>query len=190
MEEIAHVDQLTITPITLEEYRKIPETMLPIEVINGYLIRYPVPYDSHQRVLGGLLVVVAEIVKRVGGQVLLGPLDTYLGENVLQPDLLYISGIESRCQHGDDGFLHGAPDLVAEVVHGERERYDRGVKFNIYEQYSVREYWLVDPEAIYVEVYILKGGKLTRLGAFGPGETFTSTVLKSEIGVGDIFKQP
>ena len=41
----------------------------------------------------------------------------------------------------------------------------------------MREYWLVEPEAQYVEVWRPINGKFDQLGVFGPGETFISAVL-------------
>jgi Uma2 family endonuclease len=56
---------------------------------------------------------------------------------------------------------------------------DRGRKFQLYKQYGVREYWLIDPGGRYVEVYRHNGEKFDRLGVFIAGKPFTSVVLNS-----------
>ncbi len=54
---------------------------------------------------------------------------------------------------------------------------DRSTKYELYEQYGVREYWLTDPDADYIEVNTLMAGKFARVGVFGPGAAFVSQVL-------------
>ncbi len=58
----------------------------------------------------------------------------------------------------------------------------------LYEKYGVREYWLVDPQAQYIEVWRLEDGKFVPKGVFGPGETFVVPVLGDKlVEVGTIF---
>ncbi len=54
---------------------------------------------------------------------------------------------------------YGASDLVVEVLSPRTAKNDRGDKKDIYEQYGVREYWLAEPLARSVEVYVLQDGK-------------------------------
>jgi Uma2 family endonuclease len=59
----------------------------------------------------------------------------------------------------DDG-IHGAPDLVVEVMSPNTGTKDKGYKKRLYERYGVKEYWLVDTTSRYVDVYLLDGGRL------------------------------
>lgn len=59
-------------------------------------------------------------------------------------------------------------------------RKDHGAKDALYEQFGVREYWLVDPAEQYAEVYTLENSQYRRLGLFEPGQTFTSPVLSGQ----------
>ena len=51
--------------------------------------------------------------------------------------------------------IHGAPDLVVEVLSPRTKNNDKGYKFRIYEHYGVKEYWLVDISNKTIEVYLL-----------------------------------
>ena len=55
--------------------------------------------------------------------------------------------------------IHGAPDLVIEVLSPGTAKYDRGRKKDVYEQCGVREYWIVSTGDKSVEQYLLQDGK-------------------------------
>jgi Uma2 family endonuclease len=168
------VTQITKTRISLAEALAMPESLMPMEYISGELIRYPLPKEPHGRTVGDVLFFLAQNVSI--GTVLHGPLDIFLGENVLQPDIVWIS-LDSCCQTAKDGYLYGAPDLVVEILEDGRDFYDRGVKFKLYEQYCTREYWLIEPNAKFVEVYRRVYGHFERQGIWSLGEVFHSAVL-------------
>jgi Uma2 family endonuclease len=50
----------------------------------------------------------------------------------------------------------GAPDLIVEVLSPSTLKYDWNYKFNLYETAGVREYWIVDPKAKVVNVFLLQ----------------------------------
>ena len=54
--------------------------------------------------------------------------------------------------------VHGAPDLVVEVLSPGTARYDKGHKKSVYEHHGVREYWIVSPVERSVEQYVLEDG--------------------------------
>ena len=49
--------------------------------------------------------------------------------------------------------MHGAPDLVIEILSPGTRRVDEVTKRRLYERVDVREYWIVDPELEAVKVY-------------------------------------
>jgi len=53
--------------------------------------------------------------------------------------------------------IHGAPDLVVEVLSPSSAKYDRAHKKDSYAKAGVREYWLVSPGDKSVEVYRTNG---------------------------------
>jgi Uma2 family endonuclease len=163
--------------ITAAEYAQLPETNLPAELIDGAVVKAPTPRHIHQKLVFRLAKQV-ETLAAGQGEVNIAPLDVYLDEhNVVQPDVFWVGGAESRCQLGDEGYWHGAPDLVIEVLSPGTARHDRREKFQLYEKHGAREYWLVDPEGRYAEVWTQVDGRFEYVGLFGPDEQMRSPVL-------------
>jgi Uma2 family endonuclease len=53
----------------------------------------------------------------------------------------------------------------------------------------VEEYWIVDPEARTIQVFVLREGRYQLLGKWGEGEAARSEVLEGfEVAVKEIFK--
>lgn len=74
--------------------------------------------------------------------------------------------------------LRGRSDLIIEVISEGNRTHDTVVKYQDYERYGVREYWLVDPRERHIRVYTLEGGRYQLLGVFAPGEQAASRVLE------------
>ena len=165
---------ITRTRMTLDEFKTLPESMDHIELIDGELIMSPAPKYKHQKTVGNTFVVLKQLPQ---GTTVISPMDVYLDENVLQPDVFWVSGADSPCSLGDDGYWHGAPDLVVEVLSASTARRDHGVKFGLYEQYGTREYWLLDAEGEFVEVFHREDDALVRSGVYGAGDSFALSVL-------------
>lgn len=168
--------ELTQTRMRIEDFLALPESNLPTELIDGQVIKSPSPKDLHQKLSLRLVQILLQQLS--GGELRYSPTDVYLDElNVVQPDIFWVSGPESRCQLGEDDYWHGAPDLVVEILSQGTARYDKVDKFRLYEQHGTREYWIVEPKAQYVEVWQLLEGKFQHQGVFGPDESFVSAVL-------------
>ena len=81
--------------------------------------------------------------------------DVYLDDkNRYIPDVMIVC---DRSKIHDDG-IHGAPDLVVEVLSPSTMTQDRGVKMRHYAAADVREYWIVSPFEKCVEVYLNHDG--------------------------------
>jgi Uma2 family endonuclease len=72
--------------------------------------------------------------------------------DVVQPDICVICDLSKL----DDRGCVGAPDLIVEVLSPTTLKYDWNYKFNLYEKAGVREYWIVDPKAKTVAVFLLQ----------------------------------
>lgn len=191
----------TTVRYTYHDYLLLPECRRG-EIIFGDLVMEPQPAYGHQLVVKNLLKLIDRHVSLMKtGVVLPGPLDVILSEyNIVLPDIIYIS---RENYHIIRRKIHGAPDLIVEVLSARDAGRDRELKMKLYARHGVREYWLADPDAKTVEVYAL-AGRLPRTekdpassgyyelhGIFGPGSVITSRVLDAfEAGVDDIFTRP
>src|SRR5262245_18528912 len=147
--------EIARTKLTKADYQALPESNLPMERIHGELIVSPTPIHAHQKVVFKAAKVVEQLAP--GGEVVIAPMDVYFGEDDnVQPDVFWVSGTESRCKLGEDGYWYGAPDLVIEVLSPSTEYRDRHDKYELYEQHGVQEYWPVNTVARFIEVYRLE----------------------------------
>lgn len=166
---------LILFQMTATEFAQLPESNKIIELINGEVIVSPALIDKHQATLGNLAFALPAL--QPAGEWRFAPSDVYLDDlNVVQPDLFWVSDENPNC-HLIENYWHGAPDLVIEILSPGTSRRDRDVKYSLYERTGVREYWLVDAQELYIEVYGLQDGKFTRQGLYGLGDSFVTSVL-------------
>lgn len=132
------------------------------ELVDGFVRMMGAPLRIHQEVSGNLYSSLRDIVKHSGGgcRVYSAPFEVRFPEGdepdgeiktVLQPDVCVVCDLSKLRRRG----CRGAPDLVIEILSLSSLRHDVDTKFHIYERHGVREYWVVDPVACGVNVYIL-----------------------------------
>lgn len=162
------------TKMTAKAFLELPETNLPTELIDGELTESPTPIPDHQNTSVELIIVLRGLIPN--GKLYHAPIDVYFDEaNIVQPDIVWVAD-DGLCFIGEKR-LEGAPDLVVEILSPSTARRDKNKKFSLYEKHGVREYWLVDPLAQYIEVWRLENGNFVPKGVFGPGDTFVAAVL-------------
>jgi Uma2 family endonuclease len=88
-------------------------------------------------------------------RVFVSPVDVFLGENTVQPDLLAVCDPAKISERGIDG----PPDLVVEVLSASTAGKDLTRKRWIYEAAGVPEYLTVDPEERVGVLLRLEGGR-------------------------------
>ena len=85
-------------------------------------------------------------------------------------------------------FLRVALDWIAEVLSTRTASRDRGEKKAIYAANRVREYWLVDPRARTVTVFVLDNGRYDAGTCHAEGELVRSEVFAGlALGVSDLL---
>ncbi len=150
-----------VPPAGLGPYRRDDYEALPdeprCELIFGRFQVSPSPTPLHQFLIIALSQELHRIAMAHGGLALTAPTDVVFADHsVVQPDILYFSQ--------DQGFLHGRtletpPDLLVEILSPSTGRRDRSEKLNLYAEFGVREYWIVDPQLRQVEILVNRAGQ-------------------------------
>lgn len=150
----------------MEVFQNLPEGTLA-QLINNQLTMSPAPSDTHQKILDKIYRRLGDHVEENHlGQTRPAPYDVYLNRrNAYQPDIVFIAK-ESLHKIKPNG-LHGAPDLVIEILSPGSWHYDKGDKKDEYERCGVKEYWMVDPADKTTEGFQLVNGEYQPL----PSET-------------------
>jgi len=162
------------------------------ELLNGEIMKRSSPNTPHQRVSMKLVLRLSKYIEENQlGELFHAPYDVYFDEyNAgIQPDLLFVSHERSFVIKENNGVV-GAPDLVIEILSKGTTIRDRGIKKDIYEQFAVREYWIVDPQHRSIEVYLMENNRY-RLFSFAEEEgAVKSSVLDGlELEMTGVFGQ-
>jgi len=162
------------TRMTAAEFFQLPETNQPTELIDGELIMSATPVPKHQRLNRRFIILLDDLIPN--GELFFAPIGVYFDEeNIPEPDIVWVAE-NSKCVVGDK-YLEGPPDLIIEIFSPGTATRDKREKYQLYQRYGVREYWMVDPVGQYVEVCVLKDGKFMQQGVYGPDDSFESPVL-------------
>ena len=139
---------------TYQDYLDLPEDSHQHQVINGELVMTPAPYTIHQKTSRRIIEEFIDFLKTNSvGEVLYAPVDVVINEtNVFQPDILFVSDENSKIITQKN--VTGPPDLVIEILSPSTGYYDLTEKKEIYAEFGVKEYWIVDPKKKWVEIYI------------------------------------
>ncbi len=158
------------------------------ELLDGELLKIPSPGEMHQRCQAELgLFLGTHIKERKIGRIYFSLTDVVLSEvDVVQPDLLLVSNERLNIITTDG--VHGAPDLVVEILSPATAERDKGHKRALYAQHGVKEYWLVGTDAGTITVLLLGDDGYEVVGTFGEGDTLTSPTLEEfRLGLDDLF---
>lgn len=148
----------------MEVYQSLPEGTLA-QLINNHIYMSPSPTDHHQRISISLSAQLFNYVNSNNlGEVRAAPYDVHLNQsNVFQPDIVFIAR-ENMHRIKANG-LHGAPDLVIEILSPSTQRLDKRNKKNEYERNGLKEYWLIDPRDNSTKGFFMVGNKFEPLPA-------------------------
>ena len=130
------------------------------EIIGGEKIMSPAPNIEHGYIVGRLYYIfVNYFLTHKNGYVHMDNTDVHFSDgNLFKPDLSIVLKSNEQILAGRKN-IYGAPDMVVEVLSYSTQKKDLTVKKDTYEAQGVREYWIVDPWAKKVSVYLLRDGK-------------------------------
>lgn len=127
------------------------------ELIGGRVAAMsPRPAVNHHLISENIIFIFKQYLKGKKCTPFGDGVDLYLNEkNRFVPDGMIVC---DRDKIKWDG-VHGAPDLVWEILSPSTMKNDRWYKKNVYAACGVPEYWIVDPKGQSVEVYLLQNGE-------------------------------
>lgn len=153
-----------------------------VELLKGKLFKMSAPSPFHQEISGNLFSVFHGYLKGKACKVYYAPFDVrFFKESkadkdiytVLQPDICVICNRDKIDKRG----CIGAPDLVIEILSPGNNKKELLNKYTIYEEFGVKEYWIVSPG----EQTLLKY-TLDLQGKYQPSKLFTlSEKVYSEV---------
>lgn len=186
MQPAAHeIDLLTVT-----DYLATPAGQR-YQLIEGELYQMaPAPNLFHQDIVGKVYRLLADHVEKHRlGRVFIAPCDVYLSDhNVVQPDVLFVSTALASILATDG--VHGAPELVVEVVSPSTAQLDKTAKRRVYARTGVKEFWLIDPVLLQVHLYDFARDPAKAVRILDEDESFGSALLPGlTIAAADVFKR-
>jgi|GEM_PF-20555 len=168
-----------------------------VELIKG--IVHPIgssPGLTHQKTARQLVRSLIEYFERKKCEMLFAPLDVRLPDTqgqtddtsiftVVQPDICIICDPSKIDERG----ILGPPDLIIEILSQESAFTEMSIKYHLYEEYGVKEYWVVDPVEKMVDVYFLQNGRYAALHPFTEGDEGHSVLFPElKFNIDEVFK--
>jgi Uma2 family endonuclease len=154
-----------------------------VELINGRIFEMsPAPNRIHQELSGEIYHRLKGFLQNNPCKVYSAPFDVRLPRKsnddkdiitVLQPDLCVICDPSKLDYRG----CIGAPDIVVEILSPSTNKKELKYKYEVYEEASVKEYWVVFPVEKTMLIYTLVNGKFSPSRLMVSGDTVTSAVL-------------
>ncbi len=165
-----------------------------VELIKGKIFTMsPAPNTNHLQISRSLNRILDHFFHNNKCQLFYAPFDVVLSKTkddkkiktVVQPDL----GVICDLSKIDETKCNGAPDLVIEILSPGNSKKEMKIKYELYEENGVKEYWVIDPEHESVSVFILNKSKFVPQKPLTTEDTLKSAVFPSlEFSVDEIFK--
>jgi Uma2 family endonuclease len=167
-----------------------------VELIKGKIYRMsPAPRVKHQMINRNLTGIFYNLMKdHKSCEFFAAPTDVVLpienkkrkdSRTVVQPDLFVIC----NKSYIEDKAIFGVPNLIIEIIAGKYIKKDTQIKYDLYEEAGVGEYWIVFAESYFLEVYVLENGKYVNKGRFSEGDVVPVKTLPGlSVNTNDVFK--
>jgi len=135
-----------------------------VEIINGRVYKLSAPKREHQTISIRISSKIFNLLEGQKCKVYSAPFDVRLPIKsrkneeiftVVQPDICVICDPTKL----DDAGCIGAPDLIIEILSKGNNKKELQNKYEVYEEFGVKEYWIVAPESQFMQVNTLVNGK-------------------------------
>ena len=152
--------------VTLDEFYKMRETTEQVmEYIDGAVFMAPSPSTQHQRISGRLHAQLFQLLSQTDCEVFHAPFDVVLKNEQMDDTAIVVPDLTVVCDQSglNERNYTGIPTLIIEIVSPPNQSHDLIYKLNLYMQYGVQEYWIVNPILNTVQLYTLDDNKQYRL---------------------------
>jgi len=165
-----------------DDYKNAPEGVR-IEIIDGELYNMASPSRIHQKISMELCSEIRDFLKEQPCEVYAAPFGVFLGEegqalrdrHCVEPDIAVICDPTKLI---DEGCL-GSPDFIIEIVSPSTQSHDYIRKLHLYNQYGVKEYWIVNPMNETILVYVRENENFGAPNIYTFKDAVPSAMLKS-----------
>jgi Uma2 family endonuclease len=150
------------------------------EIIEGELFVTRAPDWKHQKACGKISGLLNDWSEPLGlGESAVAPGVIFSEANNVIPDVVWASYERLNTLLDESGHLTGAPELVVEILSPgkQNEERDRQAKLKLYSVRGVYEYWIVNSQQQWVEVYRREQGLLQLVATLYSQDTLTSPNL-------------
>jgi Uma2 family endonuclease len=172
-----------------------------IELIRGKIFKMsPAPSAKHQKVSREMMRdLLAYFDRNKPCQLFSAPFDVRLLDKkktqtsnqevytVVQPDICVIC---DKSKIDEKGCI-GAPDLIIEILSPGNSKKEMKIKYALYEESGVREYWVVYPSEQSLFQFVLnEGEKFVLKAVFTEDEVFNAHIFPElEIDLAEVFAE-
>ncbi|MRJ11371.1 Uma2 family endonuclease [Ornithobacterium rhinotracheale] len=166
-----------------------------LELIKGRVFKMsPAPAVKHQKISMNLSGEMYPYFKNKKCELFTAPFDVRLTTKnkknneittVVQPDLCVICDPEKLDEKG----CIGSPDLIVEILSPGNSKKEMQIKYELYEESGVTEYWVVRSTYEEIQVFVLNNGKYELKGIFIADDILTSFKFPDlKIDLKEVFK--
>ncbi|MGQ4665261.1 Uma2 family endonuclease [Metabacillus halosaccharovorans] len=144
--------------MSIDDYFKIREKSEHLlEYIDGFIYMSPSPSTKHQRISSKLHIKLGNFLAGKHCEVFHAPFDIELKNENIEGTKIVIPDLSVICEKR--GFTEsryiGVPNLIVEILSPSNQSHDLITKLNLYMNYGVKEYWIVNPMLHSITVYAL-----------------------------------
>ena len=130
------------------------------EILDGKIYNMARPSINHITIAGNIFNKFRSFLKGKKCRAFMEA-DVHLGKdeksgkkNTIVPDVMIVCNRDIIKENG----IHGAPDLIVEVLSPSTAARDIGRKKDLYAEHGVKEYWIVSAAERSIQVYLLING--------------------------------
>ncbi|MEN9461648.1 MAG: hypothetical protein RIS84_1668 [Pseudomonadota bacterium] len=170
-----------------------------VELIKGHvMLTCPAPNLKHQRISRELAHYINTFLHKKKCELFVAPFDVKLYDSrksqlsdcevysVVQPDLCVVCDPNKLTEQG----CNGAPDWIIEILSKGNSKKEMRLKYDLYEEAGVTEYWLVYPyeQAVYQFVLNPETEKYQLAAMYSEDEIATPFLFPElKIDLGEVF---